>query len=276
MTSDTPQREKRQPNPLAARLTKRAGCLAGNAAATAGVLLGPLTSWLVLRQTTLGYSITPFFLNIIALVLTLGGTLSLPIFVTYVAVNLTVSYAHSLEYPALCVTSLPSSEIVKGYVLAALRYCRAPILLMVGLMPAFTMWLTPLLTPWLYFPSASYSPMMAQTALGTFGIVLKWSLIILGCGVGLFGINLMAIALGVGFGLWWRSTAPAAAAALAVTIGTTLTATFGAHRLAIALNIPDLFLQHILQYVFFAPFPYLIAFGCMRLAQRWARKQDAR
>ncbi|MFN2272325.1 MAG: hypothetical protein ACK2US_15880 [Anaerolineae bacterium] len=272
MAPDTMRGKSRQPNPLAARLTKRAGCLAGNAAAIVGAVLGPLTSWLVIQETTHirpGPIFPPY---IIALILTFGGTLSLPIFVTYVAVNLTVGYARSLEYPALCTTSLPSKEIVKGYVLAALRYCRAPVLLMIGLTPAFALWFTPLLTPWVYFPSASYSPMIAQTASDTLGIVLKWSLIALSCGIGLLGINFMAIAFGVGFGLWWRSIAPAAAAALAVTIGTTLTVAFSAHRLATGLNIPDLFLQHILQYIFFVPCPYLIAFGCMQLARRWARK----
>ena len=272
MTPNTPQKQSRQPNPLAVRLAKRAGCLAGKAAAITGALLGPLTSWFIIQQTTLGYSSTLFFLYIIALALTFGGTLSLPIFVTYVAVNLTVSYTHSLEYPALCATSLPSAKIVKGFVLAVLRYCRAPMLLMIGLTPAFAMWITPLLAPWLYFPLSSYSPMMAQTALGTFEVVLRWSLIILGCEVGLLGINFMAITLGVGFGLWWRSTAPAAAAALTVTIGATLTVTTGLRRLAMVLNIRDIFLYHLLQYILLVPFPYLIALGCMRLAQRWARK----
>jgi hypothetical protein len=143
---------------------------------------------------------------------------------------------------------------------------------MIGLMPAFAMWLTPLLAPWLYFPAASYSQTMAQTAMGTFGVVLKWSLIILSCGAGLLGINFMAIAFGVSFGLWWRSTAPAAAAALTVTIVTTLTATFVVHRLAMGLYIRDVFLLNFFQYTLFAPFPYLVALGCMRLARRWARK----
>jgi hypothetical protein len=269
MTPDTPREKSRQPNPLAARLAKRAGCLGGKAAAIVGAVLGSLTSWLVIQETTHIRHGPTFYPYVIALALTFGGTLSLPIFVTYVAVNLTVGYARSLEYPALCATSLPSKGIVNGYILAALRYCRAPILLMIGLTPAFALWFTSLQTPWIYFSSASYGLMIAQTDIG---IVLKWSLIALGCGAGLLGINFMAIAFGVGFGLWWRSTIPAAAAALAVTIGTTLTVALGAHGLAMALNISDIFLLHILQYAFFAPCPYLIAFGCMRLARRWARK----
>jgi hypothetical protein len=244
--------------------------MAGNAAAIA--VLGLLTSWLVIRETTTVRHGPTFYPYVIALALTFGGTLSAPIFVTYFTVNLTTSYARSPEYPALCVTSLPSAEIVEGYVLAALRYCRAPILLMIGLTPAFALWFTSLLTPWLYFQSAGYGPMIAQTNLDTPGIVLKWLPIILNCGLGLLGINFMAIAIGVGFGLWWRNTVPAAAAALAVTMGTTLTMAYGAHRLAMALNIQDIFLLHILQYTLFATFPYLIAFGCMRLARRWARK----
>jgi hypothetical protein len=273
MASGTPRRKKRRPNPLAARLTKRAGCLAGNAAAVAGAVLGPLTSWLVTQETTTIRHGPTFYPYVVALALTFGGTLSLPIFVTYVAVNLTVSYARSLEYPALCATSLPSAEIVEGYVLAALRYCRAPILLMIGLTPAFALWFTPLLTPWIYFPS-SYGPTIAQTDLGTLGIVLKWSPIILSCGIGLLGINFMAIVFGVGFGLWWRNTTPAAAAALVTTAGTTLTLAYGLYRLVASLNISNIFLWHILQYTLFAPIPYLLAFGCMRLTRRWARKPN--
>jgi hypothetical protein len=240
-----------------------------------GAVLGPLTSWIAIQQAASDYyHVISFYLSIFALALTFGGTLSLPIFVTYVAVNLTVGYARSLEYPALCATSLPSAEIVKGYVLAALRYCRAPILLMIGLTPAFTLWFTPLLTPWIYFTSASYGPMVAQTDLDTLGIVLTWLPIILSCGIGLLGINFMAIAFGVGFGLWWRSTTPAAAAALVTTIGTALTLAYGLYRLVASLNVSNIFLWHILQYTLFAPIPYLLAFGCMHLTRRWARKPN--
>lgn len=276
MMSDTPRGKSRQPNPLAARLTKRVGCLAGNAAAIVGALLGPPISWLVIQETAIARHGPNFYPYVIALAITFGGTLSLPIFVTYVAVSLIVGYTRNLEYPVLCTTPLPSSEIVKGYILATLRYCRAPILLMIGLTPALALWLTPFSTLGSYSLSASYSQVIAQSAPDTLGIVLKWSLIVLSCGIGLIGINFMAIALGVGFGLWWRSTIPATAAAMAVTMGITLTAAYSAQRLAIGLSIPNVFLRHVLQYVFFAPFPYLIAFGCMRLARRWARKQDTR
>ncbi len=183
-----------------------------------------------------------------------------------------MGYADSLEYPTLCVTPLSNDEIVKGYVLAILHYCRGPLTLMISLTPASVLTAIPILTRWTYSPSAIYNSVWAQTDLGTLGVVLKWSAIALSCELGALGINFMATALGVGFGLWWRSTIPAASTALVTTVGTTLTLAYGLHRLVVGLSISDVFLRHVLQYALFAPMPYLLALGCMRLARRWARK----
>jgi hypothetical protein len=132
-------------NPLAARLAKRAGCLGSRVAFVLAAVLGPLTSLFVITSLVNAYSYNSFllgFLTILTVALIVGGTLSLPLFIASTSASLTVRYTHSLEYPLLCTTPLSNAQIVRGYVLAALRYVRAPLVLMLGLLPGMEMLLT--------------------------------------------------------------------------------------------------------------------------------------
>lgn len=210
-----------------------------------------------------------------AIALTIGATLSLPLFVASTAARLTVSYARSQEYPLLCVTALPDRRIVSGYVLTVLRYTRSPMALILGMAPAFGVvftYFTWVYTSSYHSPWTWYDGMIAHTDLGVVGIVLKHALITISLGLGLFGINLLATTLGVGFGLWWRSATPAVGAALMTIVGSTAMTSYVVLRAVAALDIPDAFLRHLLQYALFAPFPYLLSLGCTRLARRWARR----
>jgi hypothetical protein len=122
-----------------------------------------------------------------------------------------------------------------------------------------------------YFPWSIYDGVLAQVDLGTLGIVSKHSLVVLVFSLGMLGISLLAVALGVWLGLWWRvQTLSSAAAVMAILINVPLA--YGVHRAVGVLHISDLFLRHLVQYALFAPLPYLLASGCMRLARRWARK----
>jgi hypothetical protein len=251
--------------------------LGGRVALASAILLGPLTSWFIIRSFLDDYPSSIFMgmLNIVAIALTIGGIVSLPLFIASTAARSTVSYVRSQEYPLLCVTALPDGKIVNGHVLAILRHARAPLILMLGLAPAFSMMLAYFVwqfTTFYFTPWAWYDGTLADTDLGVFGIVLKHAVITITLGLGLLGINLLASALGVGFGLWWRSAAPSATAALATTVGSTLMIAYGVRQVAAFLDVSDMFLRHLIQYGMLAPIPYLLAFCCMRLARRWARK----
>jgi hypothetical protein len=273
--SDVPKGNSQQPNPLAARLARHAGCLGGRVAIVLAILIGPLTSWTVIRAFHVDTAdVFLGMVNTIAIILTLGAVLSLPPFIASTAARVVVSYAHSPEYPLLCVTALSDGEIVTGYVLAILRHVRALLILMLGLAPVFGMMVAYVV--WLvnvfdYPPMTWYDGVLATADLGMFGIVLKHILITTALSLGLLGINLLATALGVGFGLWWRSATPASIAALMTTVGSTLVISCMVAKVVGSLEIPDDFTRHLLQCMLFAPFPYLLALGCMRLARRWAR-----
>jgi hypothetical protein len=214
-------------------------------------------------------------LHIIAIALSIGGVLSLPLFAASTAARITVGYACSREYPLLCVTALPDRRIVNGYVHAVLRYIRAPLALMIGLTPAFGMvapsfiWVFPVV----YRQSRMwYDPTLVHMDIGIPAIVLKHALVTIALGLGLLGVNLLAIVLGVTLGLWWRNAMLAVPGAVIVTVVSTLLITHITLRTAAVMPIRDGFYRDLLQCGLFAPWPYLIALGCMRLARRWARK----
>ena len=274
---DAPQGKGRRPNPLAARLARRAGCLGGRVALVLAILLGPLTSWFVIKYFVVESpeSIFVGMLSIVAISLTIGAVLSLPLFVASTSARLTVSYAQSQEYPLLFVTTLPDGEIVNGHVFAILRHIRAPLVLVIGLAPAYGMVLR--YFGWLFTSSyysnwTWYDGMLASVELGVFGTVLKYAIVSLALGLALLGISVLATALGVGFGLWWRSAIPAASAALVTIVVSTLLIAYVVLRAMASLDISDAFLRHLLQCALFAPCPYVLALGCMRLARRWVRK----
>jgi hypothetical protein len=214
--------------------------------------------------------------NIAAIALTIGATLALPLFMASTSARLTVSYARSQEYPLLCVSAIPDSKIANGHVHAMLRYARAPLILTLGLTPAFEIMLTYFVWLFTYYSHrwVGYDGAFAHTDLGVLGIVLKYALVTTALGLGLLGINLLAITLGVGYGLWWRRATPAAAAALISTVGITGFVAYATLKAGALLDIPDAFFRRLFQYTLFAPFPYILALGCIRLARRWARRPD--
>ena len=277
MTSHTAQREKRQPNPLTARLTKHAGFLEGRTALVLAAILGPLTSGFMITEMATGshYALLPSLLRQLSLVLIFSSTFPLPMFAASIAATLTARYARSSEYSLLCVTSLSDASIVKGCVLAALQRCRALLTLMLGLTPVIEVLLAgfAMTVAIRHFSSwAVYDGIVAQVDIGAWGIVLKHTLATIMLALGMFGVNLLAITFGVWFGLWWHTSNLPASVAIIATWGIVVPIAYSLHRAVVSMRISDIFLHHILQYILFAPFPYLIAFGCMRLAQRWARK----
>jgi hypothetical protein len=253
--------------------------MGGRVALVLAFVIGSLTSCLIIGgelESYYPYTILAV-LNTMATALTIGAVLSLPLFIASTAARFTVSYARSQEYPLLCVTTLSDDKIIMGHILAVLRYVRAPLALMLSLTPAFVIMLTYI--AWLfsfsdYSPLAWYDGVLAATDLGIVGIVLKHTLLTIALSLGLLGINLLAATLGVGFGLWWRSGIPASAAALTTTVGSAAVLSYIVLRAAAVLGILDDFSRHLLQYVIFAPLPYLLALACVRLARRWVRKPD--
>jgi hypothetical protein len=167
---------------------------------------------------------------------------------------------------------MSSREIVRGYVLATLRHCSAPIILVIGMTPAFAMRLTGFLNWWSYYPPANYNSILLHTDIGPFGIVLKWALVTLLCALGLAGINFLGLTLGVGLGLWWRHATPAAVGAWIGTAGITLSAAYNVHKTVEVLHIIRMFPRHSFKYTLFLPIPYLTAWLVMRVSSRWARK----
>jgi hypothetical protein len=277
MTSDTPQKKRRQRNPLTTRLTKRAGFLGGRTALVLAAILGPLISGFMIIEMATGfyYDLCPSLLRQLAFALIFSSTFPLPMLAASIAATLTARYARSPEYSLLCVTSLSNASIVKGCVLAALRRCRALLSLMLGLTPVTEVFLAEFAMMFAIRPYSSwtvYDGTVAQIDIGVWGIALKHTLVIIMLASGMLGVNLLAIAFGVWFGLWWPTSNLPASAAIIATWGTVVPIAYCIHRAVVSIRISDVFLHHILQYILFAPFPYLIAFGCMRLARRWARK----
>jgi hypothetical protein len=67
------------------------------------LLIGSLTSWFIIRSFAVEYRYNLFllgFLNIVAIALTIGATLSLPLFVASTAARLT-GRPHSRHSPAV-------------------------------------------------------------------------------------------------------------------------------------------------------------------------------
>ncbi|MBN1978842.1 MAG: hypothetical protein JW918_15700 [Anaerolineae bacterium] len=221
------------------------------------------------------YGLFLSLLRQLALALIFSSTFPLPMFAASIAATLTARYARSPEYSLLCVTPLSDAGIVKGCMLAALRRCRALLTLMLGLTPVIEVLLAELVMIFAIRPFSSwtvYDGIVAQVDVGVWGIVLKHVLATIMLALGMLGVNLLAIVFGVLFGLWWHTSNLPASAAIISTWGTVVPIAYCLHRAVVSVRISDVFLHHILQYILFAPFPYLIALGCMRLAQRWARK----
>lgn len=277
MASDTPQRKNRQPNPLATRLTRRTGFLGGRTTLVLAAILGPLISGLMIIEMATGsyYDLFPSLLRPLALALIFSCTFPLPMFAASIAATLTVRYARSPEYSLLCVTSLSDASIVKGCVLAVLRQCRALLVLMLGLTPVTEVLLANFAMTVAIRSFSSwtvYNSTVAQIDIGVWGITLKHVLAITMLALGMFGVNLLAIAFGVWFGLWWHTSNLPASAAIIATWGTVVPIAYCIHKAVTSMGISDVFLHHLLQYALFVPCPYLIALGCMQLARRWARK----
>jgi hypothetical protein len=117
-----------------------------------------------------------------------------------------------------------------------------------------------------------YDGTLVHMDIGIPAIVLKHALVTIALGLGLLGVNLLATALGVSLGLWWRNATLAVPGAVIATAGSTLLIAYIILRIVAMLPIRDDFYRDLLHCALFAPLPYLIALGCMRLARRWTRK----
>lgn len=257
-------------SPLAARLTKRAGCLAGRAAVVLGAGLALAVSALAILEVASDPG-GPYAISGWSTLLAIIVWPSLPIFIAYVAASLTVNYARSFEYPLVCTTTLSDAEIVKGYLFATLYYCRSIVALMMGLVPMVTYLL---LEPG--FPSFAHRGSRLMAGLDLLILVLKCAHVGTLLGVGLLGISLMAAALGMWLATWWRSVVPAASVALMLTVGVVGITGFYLHEALSDLGIPEGYPGLALGFGLFMPVPWVLAAGSMRLARRWARRDVTR
>jgi hypothetical protein len=254
-------------NPLAARLAKRAGCLGGRIPTALAFVSGLALSACVIREMLLNPH-GPFIVSGWSMVLAIAMSVSLLVFMAYVAATVTSRYMYSLEYPLLCTTTLSDGEIVKAYIAAAMRYGRAVMALLLGLVPQIACQL--LESEYSVVP---YRGPLAMTAPSLLVFVAKRVLIAVLLGVGLRNIYLLTAALGTWFGTWWRSMLPAALAALTVTSGVVVATGYCLSEVIPRTNVTGVFPQSAISLGLFMLFPYVLSFGCMRLARHWARKR---
>lgn len=252
-------------NPFATRLMRHGGPFSGRIAFYACLACGLLTSliafWNVTQPRPAGYSLHPTQAGIFIASLSLIA--SLPLFVTYAATAVAVTYTQSFEYPFLCLTNLPQRSIIQGYLFATLYRCRALVALAFALCPALSLTMNTGGIIYTLYP-ASWGFGLAESLLrhGVVGVLVA----------AVAGSScLLGMALGIALGLWWRHTIVANAVATVSVFSFTfwLLGKLGGF---LAWRGLAGFTYDALLLLLFVPIACLVAWLVLRLSRRWARK----
>ena len=140
--------------------------------------------------------------------------------VAFFAATLTARSIRDGRYELLTLTTLSDAVIVRSYMLSALYHVRLLLALTLGLTPAMAVSMLDSALQAAIFQCQpdfslknSFQPGYTNCALPSATVSLMWWLIALG----LWGFNLVAVAVGVGVALWSRNTMVAAVFAPLVT-----------------------------------------------------------
>lgn len=283
------------PNPLVIRFTRRSRWPSIRAAFWLTFGLG-VTSLVVATRATLHLREAYFELLTLGLLLiSLAMTLLTPSLVALVAVALTGRDVRSDLHDLLCTTPLSEAALVQGYIFGVLHRLRVLLVVVVGMMPAFVVGMfqfqLDLVYSGIFLSLPHYA--VAQNYYDRFHhyseactfILIRNTLLILGTVIGMWGMNGVGAALGVGVALRWRKSAVAALAAVLTALGMLLaTAALLVVMLAVlgpsigALATADITLYSASDAIVtsgaaggLAVIPYALGVVCARLARRWAR-----
>ncbi len=252
-------------NPFAMRLMRHGGPFSHHIVFYTSLVSGLLTSLMAMFSAAQAKPVGYFLSSIqgIIFIASLSLMVSLPLFVTYAATAVVVTYTQSSEYPFLCLTNLPSGAIVQGFLLATFYRCRALVALVFALCPALSL-------------TMSAGGMLSTMYPDTLGFGLAESLlrhlvmgVLLAGMVG--GISLLGVTVGIGLGLWWRHTTVANTAA---TVALFIFAFWLLDKLGEFFYGLGLFgfANDALQALLFVLITCLLAWLTLRLSRQWARK----
>lgn len=203
------------------------------------------------------------WLQVIILVMSLSLLVTLPLFLTYAATAVTVTYSKSSEYPFLILTAVQEKEIVHGYLLATFYRYRALLAFVLPLSIGLSITMKSGLMQFLLYPDT--------WGFGFLESVGKHIIMGLLIAAVVATITLFGVSLGITLGLWWRHT-------MAANITAAITLFFGAFWWLGKTGeiISDFgfsgFGYDFLHALLYIPFPILLAWLSLRIAKRWARK----
>lgn len=264
-----------QDNPLALRLSRNEGPFGGRRTFFISLGTGCFISCLVLLSTAAnidtraGIMAPPQWQSITFLV-SLILMISLPIFLTYVATAVTVTYTQSEEYPFLCLTTLPARQMVHAYVWAAFYRCRAISALVLSLCITLSLVLKS--------GSGALRLSLYPSTLGggLWESFLKHLLFGGLLAAFLVTVSLLGVSLGIMLGLWWRHAIVANATAVVATSVFTAWWLNKVGEVARWRLEWEAFAFDTGQMLLFMPLPWLLAWLALRLARRWTRFQRGR
>lgn len=249
-------------NPFAQRLMRQSGLL-GSQAFTFGCLaLGLVLSLVAMINAVSDKGPYRNFdpVAVFIFVTALSMIISLPLFLTFAATAVTVTYIQSAEYLFLCLTNLSPGKIIQGFLLATLYRSRALIVLVLALCPALAI-------------TIRFGSMYTSTL----GYGLSESLlkhVLVGCllmGV-VSSVSLFGMTIGIGLGLWWQNTLAANAAATVIIIAfTSRLFSYLGGFLTTYFWLND-FMSDALLLLLFIPVPCLLAGLILTISRRWARQ----
>ena len=250
------------PNPAFARLTRDCKWPSGRAALWVGFVVGVvvlfLTSQSALRMKTLALGPLSTILLIAAWAVTL---LTSPI-TAVVATILTSRDVHSGSHELVRLTMLPEAAMVQGYVFATLYRVRLLIALTIGLMPALAvgMFQVGLALSIIFSSYYSLQGIPAYPVEPLDAGMMEMSLVFTIMTIGLWGMNLLAAATGVGLALCLRGNIIANIGAPLFVLVTALFFPLS----ALLAEEPDLAATLCLSSV-----PYLLGVGVIYWTKRW-------
>ncbi len=193
-----------------------------------------------------------------------------PLALTIIAAEYTARHAAMDLMGQIRITTIPNHKLVQGFFLAALVDIRRWLIIMAGMfMPV----IAAIQLRFHLLLDCSQGDSIwgcARAPLLPLSDQIGWAIFSLEITIGFWGLNILATAIGVATGLWWRNEILAIGSAMLVVLGI-VTVTFrflvlNSDLSTIYAALPIATLGMVL--------PYLLALACLRLSATWAWRGD--